>query len=230
MIDDEPPSFMWRSLLTALTLLAVMPLGAQEKPEAPQHGVQVRGFAFALFEGIDKLELRHEEKSVGELFLPTGQLRDRSRASSRVFSYGVTKDGVFRSLGNTVLPPQGKDFILVMVPVKNGYKAFPIRADDPEFHGDDSLLFNLTKFKIAVRLGEAKFKVDPWKHGLLRPTFEKDATFYQATFAYEKDGSFITFNNTRWPINPNTKAIVFVYHDPQADRLMYRSVTELAGD
>jgi len=215
-------------ILPILALSLTLPLGAQEKPGENQRGIQIRGFAFSHFESIDKLELRHEEKSVGELFLPTGQLRERTRVSSRVFSYGVTKDGVFRALGNTALPTEGKDFILVMVPVKNGYKAFPVRADDPDFRGDDTFLFNFTKHKIAILLGDAKFMVEPWKNRLLRPSFAKDTTFYQAMFGYEKDGRFIPFNNTRWPINPNTKSIVFVYHDPIADRLMYRSVTELA--
>ena len=214
--------------LPILALGLTIPLGAQEEQAENRRGVQVRGFAFSHFEGIEKVELRHEEKTVGELFLQTGQLRERSRVSSRIFSYGITRDGVFRSLGSTELPPEGKDFILVMAPVKNGYKAFPVRADDPEFRGDDTFLFNFTKYKIAVLLGDAKFKVEPWKNRLLRPSFAKDATFYQAMFAYEQEGDFIPFNNTRWPINPNTKALVFVYLDQNTNRLMYRAVTELA--
>lgn len=204
-------------------------LGAQEETDGRKSAIQLRGFAFAHFEGIDRLELRHEGNTVGELFLPTGHLRARARVSSRIFSYGVTKDGVFRSLGRTALPAEGRDYILVMAPIQNGYKAFPVRADDPDFRGDDTMLFNFTKHKLAILLGDGKFKVDPWANALLRPSFAEGATFYQAMFAFEKNGSVEVFNNTRWPVNANTKALVFVFHDQAKNQLMYRSVTELAG-
>lgn len=226
-----PARTIRRLAIAILILGTTASLGAQEDQAGEgERGIQLRGLAFSHFEGIDQLELRHEEKSVGALFLPTGQLRERTQVSSRIFSFGITKDGVFRPLGRTALPPEGRDFILVMAPVRNGYKAFPVRADDPNFRGDDTMLFNFTPSKIAILLGDGKFMVAPWGSALLRPSFAKDATFYQAMFAYEKDGSYIPFNNTRWPVNPNTKALVFVFFDQESDRLMYRSVTELAGN
>jgi hypothetical protein len=175
------------------------------------------------------LELRHEEKTVGHLFLPTGQLRERTSVKARALSYGVMEGDKFRSLGRVALPEVGRDFILVFAPVKDGYRAFPVRADDPEFRGDDTFLFNFTEHRLAIQLGSARYRMEPWKNAILHPSFAKDATFYQAMFAYEKDDSLLAFNNTRWPVNPNTKALVFVFHDQASDRLMYRSVTELAG-
>jgi len=219
-----------RKLLPAIILLftAAHP-GAQEETDGRKRGIHLRGFAFALFEGIDRLELRHEEKTVGELLLPTGQLRNRTAVSARAFSYGIMEGEKFRSLGHVALPAAGRDFILVFAPEKDGYKAFPVRADDPDFGGDDVFLFNFTPYRIAILLGTAKQQVKPWDNALLHPAFASDALFYQAMFAYEKDGTLAVFNNTRWPVNPNTKALVFVFHDEASDRLMYRSVTELAG-
>jgi len=229
-MPSNPARTIRRLVFPILILAATAPIGAQEEEaEEKNRGIQLRGFAFSHFEGIEHLELRNEGKSVGELFLPTGQLRGRSSVSSRTFSYGVTTDGEFRSLGHTALPPEGRDFILVMAPVKHGYKAFPVRADDPNFRGNDTMLFNFTQYKLAILLGEGKFKVNPWGNALLRPSFAKDATFYQAMFAYEIDNHLEVFNNTRWPVNANTKALVFVFHDQANNRLMYRSVTELAG-
>jgi len=219
-----------KKLLLGIILLFTSAFGgAQEETEVKNSGIQLRGFAFEHIEGIEHLELRNEGKSVGELFLPTGQLRGRSRLSSRTFSYGITMEWGFRSLGQTTLPPEGRDFILVMAPVKDGYKAFPVRADDLNFRGNDTMLFNFSQYKLAILLGEGKFKVNPWGNALLRPSFAKGATFYQAMFAYEKDNHLEVFNNTRWPVNANTKALVFVFHDQANNRLMYRSVTELAG-
>lgn len=218
---------MPKFLSLILMIAALAPLAAQE--DGAGRGIQLRGFAFAHFEGIDKLELRHEEKPVGELFLPTGQLRGRTPVSARTFSYGVTESDVFRLLGRVALPEVGRDFIVIFAPVENGYRAFAVRADDPNFRGDDTHLFNFTKHRLGIQLGTARRTVPPWENARMRPAFPEDATFYQAMFTYEKDGTYVPFSNTRWPVNSNTKSLLFVFQDAGSDRLMYRAVTELAG-
>ena len=203
--------------------------GAQEETDGKDNGIQLRGFAFEHFEGIDRLELRHEEKKVGELFLPTGQLRNRTPISTRVFSYGVTEAEQFRSLGRVELPEVGRDFILVVVAGKDGYEIYPVRADDPDFRGNDSLVFNLTKYRLEIHLGDAQTHLEPWENSILRPHHAEDATFYQARFSYEKDDAFVPFNNTRWPVNHNVKSMVFVYHDEKTGNPVFRSVTDAVG-
>lgn len=220
---------MLRILTTILFAAVIAPLDAQEGDGGNRGGIQLRGFAFALFEGIDQLELRNGEQAVGALSLPTGELRNRTRVSAREFSYGITIGEEFRSLGRVALPEAGRDFIVVFAPVRNGYRAFAVRVDDPEFRGDDTYLFNFSRHRLGITLGTARQQVAPGETVRLRPAFPSDATFYQAMFAYERDGTFVPFNNTRWPVNPNTKALVFVFQDPETGRMMYRSVTELAG-
>ena len=220
---------MPKTLSLLFLIAAFQPLCAQESDKTTSRGIQLRGFAFALFKGIDTLELRSKDKLVGELFLPTGQLRNRTPVSARQFSVGVTEDDTFRTLGTVTLPDAGKDFIVVFAPTANGYQAFPVRADDPDFRGDDTYLFNFTDHRLGIMLGTAKQAVPPWDRARLRPAFPADATFYQALFTYEKEGSFVPFNNTRWPVNGNIKALLFVFKDPATGRLAYRSVTELAG-
>lgn len=221
---------MTKISLFLFLLATTSQLSAQdEEAKDARGGIQLRGFAFAHFKEIDRLELRYEDKSVGELLLPTGQLRTRTSVKKRTFTYGVTEGEKFRSLGNIALPEEGRDFILVFAPEQNGYRSFIVRADDPKFRGDDAYFFNFTKYRLGVLLGTAKEQVPAWGNALLRPAFPADSTFYQVMFAYEKEKEFIPFNNTRWPVNPNTKALVFVYHDPKLDCLIYRAVTELAG-
>ncbi len=212
-----------------LLFLAVMPVSAQETEGDSQRGIQIRGFAFALFEGIDNLQLRTQERVVGELKLTTSQLRASVPVSARSFAYGIQTGDTFKSLGTVVLPEKGRDFIIVFYPSPTGYRAFPVRSDDPEFRGDDTMVFNFTRHKLGIMLGTSKNIVAPLKNSLLRPGFEQDATFYQALFTYEKEGKYMPFNNTRWPVNPNTKALVFVFEDPSTGTLAYRSVTELAS-
>jgi len=223
---------MWRAIITLVAFCSAPLLGAEETKnpsgENPE-SIRLRGFAFSHFEGIAQLELRHEENTIGTLDLPTGQLRNPIMVSARTFSYGVTTDGVFRPLGKTELPPDGKDFILVVTPDKNGYKAFPIRTDDPDFQGNDAFVFNFTKSRLEIVIGEAKHHVEPLENANLRPKYPENATFYQAMFSYEKDDSFVPFNNSRWPVNNNTRSLVFVSIDEKTKTPIFRSVTEAVG-
>lgn len=217
-----------RKLLISLFVLSISSLTAQEEGKKAERGIRIRAFAFALFENIDTIELRQGDRVLGKLTLPTGQLKEGISISTRQFSFGVTKDDAFSRLGSVELPATGRDFILVLAPTKKGYRIFLVRADDPEFRGNDTYLFNFSLRRLGILLGTAKQMVPPLGSAKLRPEFPSGATFYQAMFAYEKDGKYIPFNNSRWPVNSNTKALVFVYEDPASQQLSYRSVTELA--
>jgi hypothetical protein len=210
-------------------LFAILPpAAAQEETRDKPSDIQIRGLAFSLYKGIDKLELRAEEKPVGELALSTGQLRNRTPVGARQFAYGLMEEGAFRSLGSVALPGPGRDFILVFEPTQDGYKARAVRTDDPEFRGDDAYLFNFTKYKLGILLGTAKQVVAPWESARLRPGVADGANHYQALFAYEENGVYHPFNNTHWPVNPNTKSLLFVFKDPATGSLTYRSCTDLA--
>jgi len=217
-----------------LILILLIPFAgfapAQEQEPGPNGGIHLRGFAVAYFNGIEKVELRQEERLLVELELATGQLDLGQTVRARQFSFGITKDQVFVPMGKIKLPDVGRKFILVFVPTKDSYRVFPVRADDPDFKGNDALLFNFTPYRIHARLGASKNAIDPGKSGKLRPAYEADATFYRALFGYQvgKD-EIIPFNNTRWPVNGNLKALVFVSMDPKTNTPAYRSVVELAG-
>lgn len=220
---------MRNTFFSFLLLIAASTVSAQVAEEKPGRGIQIRAFAFALFEDIGKLQLRSEKRVLGELELPTEQLRARTSVSSRAFAFGVEENDSFRILGKVALPDVGSDFILVYAPTKDGYRAFPVRADDPNFRGNDTVVFNFSTHRLGIMLGTAKQTIAPSENSRLRPAFPADATFYQALFTYEKEGKFIPFNNTRWPVNSNTKALLFVSEEPSTGKLAYRSVTELAA-
>jgi len=212
-----------------LCLILATHLVAQDEESSGKSGIHLRAIAFSHFENFATVDLRHQERTLTRLELPTGQLRARVSISAREFSCGVAEGEAFRILGNVILPEKGRDFILVFVPTKTGYRIFPVRADDPDFKGNDTLLFNFTPHLIGVMLGTAKQTIPSLKSALLSPGISPGGTFYQALFSYEKDGAFIPFNNTRWPVNSNTKTLVFVNQDTTTGKFAYRSVTELAG-
>lgn len=217
-----------RFFIIFLAALFATPVFAQE-PTKPPKGIQIRPLAVALSGELSTLHLRAGKLDLGQISLETTTLAQRYGVSVRQFAFGLNQpDGSFRSLGMVTLPEAGRDFILVFAPTKESYQVFPIRADDPEFRSDDSILFNFTPFKIRAMLGGSKKQIAPWQNAQIRPQFPKDATFYQATFAYERESEFIPFNNTRWPVNPNLKTLVFVYIHPETERPAYRGVSTLA--
>jgi hypothetical protein len=221
-----------RKFLILLSFLFATNLVAQDEVPAKKSGIQIRAIAFKLFENIDAVELRREEQILTQLQLPTGQLRTSVSVSARQFSCGIAEEKGFRVLGNVILPKIGRNFILVFVPTKTGYRIFPVRSDDPAFKGNDILLFNFTKSTIGVMLGNAKQTIQSLKSAQISPGFAPEDTFYQALFTYQKDekgGPFIPFNNTNWPVNSNTKHMVFIHQDITTGEFTYRSVTELAA-
>lgn len=214
-------------ILAAVLALLIAPFLRAQEPAGASSGIRLRAIAFTHFEEIATVELRRDERILTEIELPTGQLRAPVSITGRQFVAGVPVGDTFRALGTVTLPDQGRDFILVFAPAANGYRIFPVRADDPDFRGNDTLLFNFTPHRVGAQLGSSRQVIDPMKSARLRPGIEDDETFYQALFAYEENGEFIPFNNTRWPVNAATKALVFVHKDPATGDFLYRSVTEL---
>ena len=221
-----------RKFLILLSFLFATNLVAQDEAPAKKSGIQIRAIAFKLFENIDAVELRREEQILTQLQLPTDQLHTSVSVSARQFSCGIAEEKGFRVLGNVILPKIGRNFILVFVPTKTGYRIFPVRSDDPAFKGNDILLFNFTKSTIGVMLGTAKQTIQSLKSAQISPGIGPEDTFYQALFTYQKDekgGPFIPFNNTRLPVNSNTKALVFVHQDITTGEFTTRRVIELAA-
>lgn len=220
---------MSRILTTILILAAIAPL-TRTDAHAEEGDIRLRGLALELIDGIDRLELRHEERVLGELHLPTGQLRGDTTVTAREFSYGIIVDDAFRSLGSVTLPADGLEFILVLAPTddREGYLAFAVRADDPDFRGDDTHVLNFTPHRLQITLGDVKKEAGPGESVRLRPEISEEATTYRAMFAYEKEDAFIPFSNTVWQVNPNTKALVLVFQEPLTGRMMYRSITVTA--
>jgi len=203
---------------------------AQDSASHSNSGIQIRGFAVAYIHGIDKVELRQESRLLLELTLATDQLDVGQSVKVRQFFFGITKGQVFVPMGEIKLPDVGRNFILVFVPTKDSYRVFPVRADDPDFKGNDALLFNFTPYRVHVMLGTNQQTINSAKSAKLRPSYATDATFYRALFACETtEGDIIPFSNTRWPVNENLKALVFVSMDAQTNSPVYRSVVELAG-
>lgn len=192
--------------------------------------IRLRPIAFSHFENVDELSLRQGERDLGIMTVPTRHLTSETQVRVREFQFGIVKEEVFRPLGKVLLPEQGRDFILVMVPVKSGYRVFPVRADDPDFGGNDVCFFNFTPHVLLVALGETKSKIDPASYRIITPEPKDGSTIYKALFAYVKEGRAIPFNNSRWPVNGKIKSLVFVHWDQENERLTYRSVSLLAND
>lgn len=203
-------------LFTALFLHA---RGAEEK------GLRVRTLALGLFDGVEALTLRAADRDLGQLVLDTEQIYDPQKLPAREFAFGSGEGESFRALGAVALPTSGLDFILVFVPTETGYRAYPVRADDPTFRANAACVFNFTPGNIGITLGTARLALKPGQDVIIKPVFPEDNSFYQATFHYEINGRYEIFNNSRWPVSNRMKSLVIVFPDPATAIPTYRSIS-----
>jgi len=217
---------LMRILLIPILLIRLAGVApALEQEPNLNSGILIQGFAVELVNGIEKVELREKDRLLVELELATGQLDAGKSIKAREFSFGITKDKAFVPMGSISLPDSGRNFILVFVPAQDSYRCHVVRADDPEFKGNEALLFNFTPYRIHAELGTDKQAIDSEKSVRLSPGFETDALSYPARFSYEpENGIILPFSNTRWRVNGNLKTIVFVTMAADTNTPAYRSV------
>lgn len=193
--------------------------------------ITIRVFALAVSGDLKSVHLRSESGELGVVSLESIVLGQRLEVSVRKFAFGVNQaDGTFNSLGTVTLPEVGNDFVLVFSPTKDSYEVFPVRVDDLEFKGDNSILFNFTDYKIKVSAGESSTVVASKERGILKPAYKPEDDSFIANFAYDRNGQMMTFSNTRWIVNPNLKSIVLVFFDTNTNQPNYRSVSMLANE
>ncbi|MFM2170660.1 MAG: hypothetical protein RI957_889 [Verrucomicrobiota bacterium] len=155
-------------------------------------------------------------------------LSEPFRAPARLFSLAVPDKSQpigYRALGNVTLPEQGDDFILLLEPVKDTFRAHVILAKESRFDADALLFFNASDVVIGASLGGSKVIIPPRKSVFGKPPAQGEKPFYQVTFYYQEEGNVRPFYDTRWPHRKDSRCYIFFYRG-ESGRLTYQSVDE----
>ena len=105
-------------------------------------------------------------------------------------------------------------YFLIFSDPKN--KILPIRIqsvniDKREFKAGETMWFNFTKQKIAAKLGQTEFSIDPNKRGISKKPMPKSG-YYLAQFAYKEvtDANYSPIMKKSWWHDEFSKSLGFV--------------------
>ena len=219
---------MNRYLIIMGLLLGCVDLHAQDTT-AQEKGLSVRLLAFAPLKGADSVVIQSGKVLSDEMVVPTHGLGLPIPVNSRELTLGLLpkEDGQpIRVLAKIKLPPQGKKFLLLLIPDDKGYECRPVRLDAENFRGGDTLCYNAGSVSIGGTLGKTKFAVMPRKFRIMSSPKANDKPYYQVKFYYNNKGESRIFSDTRWPYDNRLRSYIFFYSNPKTSKVTYRAVDE----
>lgn len=212
---------MIRFLLLAWCLFPVA-LFAQS-PGTPD--LEVRFLAERSPKDIGQVVMAIADKRSAPFDLPSNYLSTPYNPPARTFTLRATKPDV--ALGNVVLPEDGKAFVVLLVPAKEGgFKPIVIRSDDSGFRQGDVYFYNHSPKLVLGFVGTAKFTLEPAKGLVLHPGGARAENFYDVGFGVREEKGDRILSNTRWPVDDKVRSYVFFFVNPVTGLMDFRAVEE----
>lgn len=208
--------------LLVVSLLLSTGLFAQSPPSKD---LQVRFLAERSPKEISQVVMAVGDSRSEAFDLPSNYLSTPFTPTARAFSLRAVKPDV--ALASITLPEDGKSFIVLLIPAKEGgFKPIVIRSDDPTFKTGDVYFYNHCSKVILGYVGTAKFTLDPEKGMVLRPTGARAEGFYDVGFGVREEQGNRTLSQTRWPVDDKVRSYVFFFVNPTTTLLDFRAVDE----
>jgi hypothetical protein len=210
-------------LLTALAGLLVAVSHAQETPK-----IGIRALLLSPGGPTVTLHPMIEGKVSDPVTIGARSLSDSFGAPARQFALALPDQSVeigFRSVGEVTLPAQGKDFILLLEPTAEKFKAHVIASREPRFVADSTLFFNASETPVMAVLGSDKTLIKPRVAVFAKAPSRGEKPFYQFILYQAVDGKPKPFFSSRWPHRDDVRCYAFIYRN-EAGRLTYQAVSE----
>ncbi len=138
----------------------------------------------------------------------------------------IKQSSGYRSVAKVALPPEGKDFILLLEPSSTTFRVHIVNGKESRFGADALLFFNATDITLGATLGNTKVIMKPREAVFAKAPPVGEKPFYQVTFYESDDGKARIFTNTRWPHRAASRCYVFLYRNASTGRLTYQAVDE----
>jgi hypothetical protein len=158
--------------------------------------------------------------------LPINHLSAPQSPPERVFAVWAT--GLNASLATVTLPEEGNQFIVLLVPAKEGgFKPVVIAAKANDFRPGDVYFYNHADKTVLGFVGTSTFTLEPGKGKSLRPDGAKgDGLYYDVGLGVREKEGDRTLSKARWPVQKQMRMYVFFYINPTNGRLDFRAVDE----
>jgi len=117
------------------------------------------------------------------------------------------------------------DYILPLVPRKNGLQPILITDNSPDFGPGSVLFLNSTESDLVVRIGDQTIEIPSKIHTFAKRPADEEASWQQVQISeVRKDGTSKLISNSRWPNNPSLRTILFFSRNPQNQRIHFQIV------
>jgi len=211
--------------------LAILPCAAQE-------GATVTLHFLSFPRAIDPaaVELRVGEAQTIKIEAPSNEISGAykvARQSAWVVGETVVgKDGkpTFNVLGQAASLAAPEQLILLIRKGKDnaaGFEVTPIDNQVGQFGKGKFLFMNAAKIDIAGLVGAEKFALKPGRHTIIKPKPDPaDAKLCHTTLYFRKDDKAKAFFSSTWPLSDDARGLIFIYHDPDTNRLRLHTIRD----
>lgn len=110
---------------------------------------------------------------------------------------------------------------------RNFKELLPKDDDFRNFNGGSFLFINISKTKVAVKVGDKEFELDPGQRKMLHPKATHKNGGCQVRLSYQKDEKWKVFRNTRWSTNVSYRSLIFFHQDSSSERLAVTPVVDI---
>ncbi len=217
-------------LLAALLFCAGFLSGQAQAEERSGEGVSVRAMLLMPAGTHMELSAAAGEKVSKPVLVGARGLSDGVGISGRQFSWVTPEAGApggYKILCKVVLPETGGNFITLLEPEEDHFKAHVMNGGDSNFGPDAVAFFNAAREDIGVAMDSKRVLIVPGKPVVVNPPRMAEKPFYQVQMFRVEEGAYQLFASTRWPYRTATRSYVFIYRSQKNGQLAWQAVDEV---
>lgn len=139
------------------------------------------------------------------------------------------KEKVFQMLGQAPALGSSKQIVLLLRKGdqnSDGFSVIPIDGSLQKFKGGNFYFANTSKLAVGGKIGDITFALKPGQHRLLDPSATHADHGCQVTLSYHWQDKWKTFYDTRWTADERIRCLVFLFQDPESQRLGVAPIME----
>lgn len=194
----------------------------------PVSGQMVRFVAFDLQVAAGTSQLVSAEKDGGSISVELGVSRFSDPVKVPPGSYKlVLPDG--KTNGNLLIGEDTERKILAIVlPGAEGTVNVITAPDEPtKFGGGDRLFINATNSEIRMQIGERNLVCKSGTTQIVKPPQMNSEGRVPVRMAVTKDGNWIIFNSTWWPVDKVSRSLILLHPDMKTGVPRVRTIEEI---
>ncbi|MEM9280795.1 MAG: hypothetical protein AAGA96_03125 [Verrucomicrobiota bacterium] len=199
--------------------------------------MKVRVVSFPKSLETEEVELLIDKDKTIKVETPSNELsKTYTVPVQKVWRLGYTITGddgkpTFKILGEAPSPASSSQLLLLVrkgSKMADGFKVIPIDYRPSEFDKGEMLFVNATRVSVAGDVGTQKFGLKPGELKIIEPKADETGRLCQAVLYYAKNGRVEPFFSSKWPVNNNSKSLIFVYQGDKDRKLRLHAVRDFS--